>query len=122
MKVSKTCRPPYSQVVICDPTTKVVVPLWEKGVPLVATDTCILCGCMPDMDGDTDFTLGPSAELEIERFRVFETLLKTPGQRIGLENVWGDPLLGMATANVETRVRIWTNRFLSPDKVIVGID
>lgn len=77
---------------------------------------------MPDMDGDTDFTLGPSAELEIERFRVFETLLKTPGQRIGLENVWGDPLLGMATANVETRVRIWTNRFLSPDKVIVGID
>jgi hypothetical protein len=102
VKQTASIRPPYSQVVICDLTAKVVVPEWEKGVPLVATDTCILCGCMPDMDGETDFTLGPGGELEAERFRIFEGIPKTPGRRIALETVWGDPLLGLPAASTVT--------------------
>jgi|SRR3954454_17601799 hypothetical protein len=122
MKLFKMCRPPNHQIVICDPTAKVVVPLWEKGAPWVATDTCILCMCMIDFEGATDLTLGSGSEVELERAPVFDGTLKTPGRRIVVETVWHDPLLQMATTGTETRVRIWTNRFLTPDEVVVGID
>jgi len=48
--------------------------------------------------------------------------LLTPGCRIALETVEGDPILEMATAATETLVRIWTNRRRCPDQVHIGID
>lgn len=122
MKATIALRPPYSQVVILDPTAKVEVPLWEKGVPLVATDTCILCGCLAEMDGETEFTLATGESVSVEGPPIFDAKLKTPGRKIALETVEGTPVLHMPTAGVETRVRIWTNHGQEPDKVIVGVD
>lgn len=115
-------RPPYSQIVILDPTAKVEVPFWKKGAPLVATDTCILCGCLAEMDGETEFTLATSDSVSIEGSPIFDEIVKTPGRKIALETVEGAPVLDMPTAGTETRVRIWTNRDREPDKVIVGFD
>ena len=78
--------------------------------------------CMVDFEGETNLTLGPGNEVEADRAPAFDGVLKTPGRRIVLETVWHDPLLEMATAGTETRVRIWTNRPVTPDEVIVGID
>jgi hypothetical protein len=122
MKLFKTCRPPNHQIVICDPTSDIEVPDWKKGAPWVATDTCILCMCMIDFEGETDLTLGPGSEVAVDHAPVFDGTLKTPGHRIVLETVWHDPVLEMATFSTETRVRIWTNRLVTPDDVIVGID
>lgn len=123
MKLFTACRPPNHQVVICDPTGKTDVPLWPRVLPpFVATDTCILCMCMIDFEGETALTLGPASEVDANRAPVFDGILKTPGRKIVLETVWHDPLLEMATAGTETRVRIWTNRLMTPDEVIVGID
>jgi hypothetical protein len=122
MKLFKACRPPNHQIVICDPASSMEVPDWEKGTPWVATDTCILCMCMVDFEGETNLTLGPGSEVDAKRAPVFDGILKTPGRNVSLETVWHEPLLEMATASTETRVRIWTNRLLTPDEVIVGID
>lgn len=116
-------RPPYHQIMIFDPTTKIEIPLWPRKLPpFVATDTCILCGCQADMDGKTDVAFGRGDEVRIETVPIFEGTLKTPGRQVALETVERDRILELTTANVETLVRIWTNRLLCPDKVRIGID
>jgi hypothetical protein len=108
---------------IFDPTAKIEIPLWPRELPpFVATDTCILCLCQADMDGETDVAFGRGDEVRIEASPTFEGILKTPGRQIALETVEGDRILELTTANVATLVRIWTNRPLSPDKVRIGID
>jgi hypothetical protein len=122
MKQTVDIRPSYSQVVICDPTAKVEVPLWRKGVPLVASETCILCGCYPDSDGPTELTFGTGKEVFVDSRPLFEGTLKTPGRTIALETVEGDSILSMPTDGTETLIRIWANHDWCPDKVIIGID
>ena len=116
-------RPPNHQIVICDPTAKVEVPLWPRELPpFVATDTCILCLCQVDSDGETDVAFGGSDEERMEVAPIFDGFLQTPGRKLALETVWADPILEMATATTETSVRIWTNRRLCPDRVRIGVD
>ncbi len=121
----KSYAPPYCQILICDPTAKVDVPEWKKGGQrvVVATDTCISCVCLPDMDGETEFVLGAGSEVAMQQASpIFEGRLKTPGRKIALETVEGDRVLEMSTPGTETRIRIWTNRQLAPDKVRVAVD
>jgi hypothetical protein len=116
-------RPPYHQIMICDPTAKIDVPLWPRELPpFVATETCILCLCQVDIDGDTDITFGSGTEVWENAAPIFDGVLKTPGRRIALETVEGDTILEMPTATTETHVRIWTNRRLCPDRVRIGVD
>jgi hypothetical protein len=121
MRQVRKYAPPYCQVVIRDPTSKVDVPEWEDGATVVATDTCILCSCLPDMDGETEFVLGSSREVPIDDLTVFEGMLKTPGKKIALKTVEGKVILEMPTSGPATFVRIWTNRLWSPDKVQVAV-
>jgi hypothetical protein len=122
MKQTTSIRPAYSQVVICDPTAKVEVPLWERGVGFVASDTCILFGCYPEPDGPTDLIFGTGDEVRGDGPPTGEFRLKTPGRQIAVETTEGDGVFRMATKGSETRVRIWSNRSWLPDKVIIGVD
>jgi len=122
MKQIISIRPAYSQVVICDPTAKVDVPLWEKDVPFVASDTCILFMCYPEIDGPTDLAFGTGDEVRIDGPPICDRILKTPGCRIAVEGVEGDGIFSMTTKATETRVRVWANRDWLPDKVFIGID
>jgi hypothetical protein len=119
----KRVRPPYSQIMIRDPTAKVDVPLWPReNRPFVATDTCILCACQVDSDGPTDVGFGKGDEVCLAGVPIFTGTLKTPGRRVALKTVEGDAILELPTANTETLVRIWTNRRLCPDRVRIGLD
>jgi hypothetical protein len=122
MSKSASLRPPYSQIVILDPKMRVEVPDWTKGASFVATDTCILFGCLAEIDGETQFTLGSAAEVDPGFTPIFEGKLKTPNRNIALETVEGDPVLDAPTNHELTIVRIWSNTTKEPDKVIVGID
>jgi hypothetical protein len=110
----------YSQVVILDPTAKVEVPLWKRDVPCVASDTCILFGCLHEQFGDTEITFGTADEVTSDLKLAFDGILKTPGRKIRVESVWADPILDAPTAGPETRVRVWSNRGVFPDKVVIA--
>lgn len=122
MKQTTLIRPAYSQVVICDPTAKIEVPLWQRGVGFVTSDTCILFGCYPNSDGPTDLTFGTGDEVYGEGTPTCEIVLKTPGCQIAIETPEGDGIFSMPTKGAETLVRVWANRNWAPDKVIIGID
>ncbi|HLG48340.1 MAG TPA: hypothetical protein VKY24_19000 [Reyranella sp.] len=122
MRLTTSIRPAYSQVVICDPTAKVEVPLWERGVPFVASDTCILFMCYPEIDGPTGITFGDGDDVQVHGDPICERMLKTPGRQIAVETAEGDGIFSMPTTGTETKVRIWSNRSWLPDKVIIGVD
>ena len=122
MKQTISIRPAYSQVVICDPTSKVEVPLWEKGVPFVASDSCILFMCYPEIDGPTGLTFGNGDDVRVQGDPICERMLKTPRRQIAVEAAEGDSIFRMPTKGTETMVRIWSNRSWLPDKVIIGVD
>jgi hypothetical protein len=106
MKQSVSITPPYSQVVICDPTARVEVPLWTEGVPFVASDTYILLMCYPEVDGPTELVFGSGEEVYDSAAPIFEGRLKTPGSRIAVETVEADGIFSMATKGTETLVRV----------------
>jgi hypothetical protein len=122
VKQTTSIRPAYSQVVICDPTAKVEVPGWEKGVPFVASDTCILFMCYPEIDGPTELTFGSGDEVGADFHPTCERMLKTPGRQIAIETVEGDRIFQMPTKGSETLVRIWSRPNWLPEKVSVGVD
>ncbi len=123
MSISKKrLRPPYSQIVISDPTAEIVVPPWQHAVPFVATDTCVLFACLAETDGETEFKLGYANEIDPGTAPLFDGLLRTPNRTIALDTVEGDRVLDMQTRQTETRVRIWSNRVNQPDEIAVGID
>jgi len=122
MKQTISIRPAYSQVVICDPTAKVEVPLWERGAGFAASDTCILFGCYPESDGPTDLTFGVEEEVRGDGPPICELVLKTPGRQIAVESVERDGIFSMPTRGTETLVRIWANRNWAPDKMIIGVE
>jgi hypothetical protein len=115
-------RPAYSQILIRDPTAKIEVPLWERGVPFVASETCILFICYPDIDGPTELTFGSGGEVGAEVPPTCERILKTPGRQISIETVEGDGIFRMPTKSAETLVRIWSSPSWLPEKVTVGVD
>jgi hypothetical protein len=73
------------------------------------------------MDGETEFFLGSSEQVRMNRPAVFEGMLTTPGAKVALKTVEGEVILEMPTHGPKTFVRIWINRGWSPDKVHVGI-
>ncbi|HEY2872444.1 MAG TPA: hypothetical protein VGJ56_11020 [Reyranella sp.] len=121
MRQTISIKPAYSQVIICDPTAEVEVP-WERGVPFVASNTCILFGCYPETDGPTELTFGSADDVQPHGDPICERMLKTPGRQIAVETAEGDGIFRMPTKGTETLVRVWSNRSWLPDKVIIGVD
>ncbi len=118
---------PNCQIVVSDPDAKVEVPQWPVNsvnmpVRLIWTDTCILVGCLMDADGETEFTLGEIHEVDPGHPPVFQGKLKTPTRKVSLETVHGHTVLQTPVPRLETTIRVWTNHYSEPDKVIVGVE
>lgn len=113
--------PPYSIVVIDDPTNK-VVPDWVDGPVVTATDACLLVSCMAEIDGETEFTLGDVKDVSPGHHLVFHGVLDTPNSKVVLGTAEGDTILESPTAATKTRIWIWANSTSRPDKVVIGID
>src|SRR3954451_9758309 len=106
MKHTFAIRPPFSLLVICDPSAKVEVPEWKHGASLAASASCILCACHPEQDGPTQVIFGNRNEVQRSGPAVFQGTVKTPGCKIGVETAEGDKMFSMPTRGAETPVRI----------------
>jgi hypothetical protein len=125
MTVIKTTKiaPPNSQVVIVDPKAKHVdVPQWQELAPFIATSSCILVLCYPEVEGETEIALGNAREVDPGSTPIFDGLLLTPSRILAIETVEGEPIFEMPTADVQTKLRIWSDAIKWPTKIMVGIE
>src|SRR5580698_11144109 len=92
MAVSKRVAPPYSVVLISD-SGGGKIPDVMRGRLIVATDSCVAVGCLSEVDGQTEFVLGASAEVNPGEPPTFEGKLGTPRRRLEISSVLGDSIL-----------------------------
>lgn len=88
---------------------------------IVATESCIAVCCLAEMDGVTEFTMGPACEVGSNSKPAFDGTLATPSRAVVVSTVEWRRLMEADVPTDETRLRIWTNRRSEPDRVIIGL-
>ena len=73
------------------------------------------------MDGPTEVTLDAATNVDPGNAPVFDGSLETPSRTVVASTVDRKPLLRVSVPGNQTRVRIWTNHPMEPDKVVVGV-
>ena len=121
MADSKRLAPPYSIVLISDPVGG-EVPYGVRGQLIVATNSSVAVGCLDKVDGETEFVLGASAEVDPGEPPTFEGKISTPSRRLEISSMLRDSILTTPVPQHETMVRIWVNAPKQPDRVIVGFE
>jgi hypothetical protein len=119
MTSSIKIAPPYSLIFIADSGRGEIPERMDR--PVTSTDSCIVVGCLAAVDGETEFTLGETRDVDRGDPPVFHGLLKTPNCRIVLHTAEDETILQATVPRRETVVRIWVNHPSQPDRVIVGL-
>jgi hypothetical protein len=122
MSASIRVAPSNSLVAISDAKKKGVVPKIGPEFGIAATESCILIPCLPEVEGQTQITLGPARDVAPGGAPVFDGYLDTPNGVVQIVTVDWKPLLKAPVSNSSTRIRIWTNRPKFPDKVMIGLE
>src|SRR5712664_4149592 len=86
MARSAKFAPPNSIVAVIDPSGG-EIPDWDAGSRIWSTESCIIVSCLNDTDGETEFTLGISSEVDPGHHPAFEGNIKTPSRKIGIVTV-----------------------------------
>jgi hypothetical protein len=94
----------------------------KKGQRIWVTPSCIAVGCLAFMDGETEVTLGASAEVDPGGIVAFDGLLDTSNRAVVVSTIEGETVLRANVTGARTRVRIWTNDPSEPDEVVIGLD
>jgi hypothetical protein len=116
--------PPNSMVIISD-AHRWRVPELSAFVPtagVISTESCIVVFCEMEQDGETSVTVGATYEIDPGTRPVFDGTLETPTRTAIVSTVEWKQLLRSDVATLQTRVRIWTNRPLCPNEVIIGLE
>ena len=73
------------------------------------------------MDGETEVSLGDAAAVNPGQAAAFDGNLETPTRAVIVSTSEAETVLRMTVTSPVTRVRIWVNRPVEPDNVIVGL-
>ena len=117
--------PVNSLVLVCPPGGGIPPepPLAPAPVPMVmASSSCLLVCCLPEVDGETQISLGAGEEVDPGYVPKFDGVIETPGGEINVENVPGEIYLRSKTTAPRTRVRIWQSHPKWPEVVRIGLN
>ncbi len=113
--------PLHSLVVINDPTGGAIPKYMFDGL-VTATESCIAVCCYPEVDGETEFTLGKALEVDPGTPPTFHGRLLTPSRRVVVQTTELKTILEAPTIQTATPVRIWAGHPEWPEKVIIGLE
>ncbi|WP_421724230.1 hypothetical protein [Bauldia sp.] len=92
-----------------------------KSTSIWVRPSCIAVSCLPDNDGDTAITIGPSAEMVPDTTLLFDGWIETPSNRIVVTTVLDEEVLGVGVPSERTRLRIWTDGYQDTKRVTIGV-
>jgi hypothetical protein len=113
--------PPNSICLITDVRGGIIPDRFDRGEGVISTDSCIVVSCLAEMDGETEFTIGPARDVDPGNQPSFEGTLLTPNRIVVVSTVESKTLLEERVPTLQTRLRVWTNHPNEPDKVIIGL-
>ena len=120
MHTSTRIAPPNSLLFISDPSGG-VSPNFVEGRLILSTSSCISIGCRIFADGETLVSLGPATELDPGEPPAFDGMLATPNRAVVVSTVERHTVLQTSVPDTRTRVRIWVDEPVEPEKVMVGV-
>ncbi len=83
---------------------------------------CLVISCLYWNEGDTTITMDPYRELQEQGTPPeFDGILSTPDRKVILHDVNLPEILAMNVEDTATRVRIWINHPVAPDKVTIAL-
>lgn len=90
---------------------------------LVAASRTMLIVCVrPEVDGETELTLGRSEEVDPGWLPGFVGAIATPTRKLIIHDVAGTILAQQSDVSDITRLRIWFSHPRWPERVLIGID
>ena len=114
------CAPPNSQFYLEDSARKGTSPEIEGWSPAIwSTRSCIIVGCFPFMDGETEFILSDQSRDALPEPPAFDGVLDTPSRIIELSTSEWQILTRHVVPTHLTRVRIWTDHPSEPEHILV---
>ena len=84
------------------------------------TSSCISVACLHEIDGEAEFILGPSDEVDPGYEASFDGEIETPTKKLVITSVEENKILQAEVPGIVTRVRVWRNHPLWADQVVVG--
>jgi len=91
----------------------------DRPVAVWSTRSCIIVGCLPWVDGETEMIVSNSAEDVLPTEPIFDGVLETPSRVFRVSTSEKETLLTMPVSTHFTRVRGWTNHSICPDRILV---
>ena len=86
-----------------------------------ATSSCIMIACMSDVEGGSDFLVCSGEDLQPVGSPSFESELQIPACNLMLSTAQGDVLFESSWSAPSVHVRIWPNRPLWPNYIIIEL-
>ena len=121
MNVSSiVASPPYSLILLLDPTKGVVPRTFAEGL-IAATSSCVAVGCRAEDDGSTEIKLGPADLVDPGHEPAFSGEIETPSKILEVQSVVGTTLFRTPVRGRRTLLSIWVNDDREPDRISVGI-
>jgi hypothetical protein len=112
-------EPDNSIIFVADPTWHYEIPLDAVATaPIVSSPSCIVIGTLAAMDGETTIKLGESISDRPDQLG-FEGELETPGKTVRVIGSVIDDILTMRVPGTKTHVKVWVNRTVEPDLIII---
>lgn len=121
MIVTRTFAPVNSMIVICGPGD-VDVPKWGEGrdFQVVATGSCIFSIAYPEIDGPTNFILGPRESVQPSAVFVFDGLLNVRNNELRVETVDLRLIVKTTVPYNTVGINIWFSHPKWPETVTIG--
>jgi hypothetical protein len=88
MATSTRIAPPNSLLIISDPA-RGETPEMKRGPRIWVTPSCIAIGCLAFMDGETEVTLGKSADVDPGGAPAFDGWLDTANRAVVVSTIEG---------------------------------
>lgn len=118
--MNSTSFAPVNSIVFISDNLKSKPPEHVDGSLVSYNEFCVSVGTYPEVDGETEFSLGRADEVGDALQLVFDGIIETPSRMLIISTVWDEVLLEDSVADVETRTRVWVDHPGWPQKLVVG--
>ena len=118
--ITKMISPYYLQFFISDASLP-ENPIQGETIKIISNGRCLSVPCAYWGEAETELTVGSPDEVAEPREPQFDGTIPTPGGSVVFTDADLNELLAYPAATAETRIRIWTDGSMLPERVVVAI-